>query len=563
MCRRGAAHTGHTPANYIKGVKLLKVWLYYRLSRDEDSELNSLTNQRKILVEYAETNNHIIAGESFDDNVSGMHFNREGIEKIYDEVEKKNIDAVIVKDLSRLGRHRTQTAIFIDYLRENDVRVLSVTENIDTSNEDDDLIVGFKGIFNDMYARDISKKIRAGYRQKQKDGMVLIPPMGYFKDKNTNQVVIVEETAEIVRRIFNLYVSGYGIKAIAKMLNADGIKSAGYWQKQLLGKNLGWNKPEIAHRFLWENTAVKRILQNEFYTGTVVCHKSYTNKINKIRKDLPESEHFRHENLVPAIISKEVWNQVQFLLGEKVKRNVRAGSGKPYHRYAGLIKCGDCGSTFVSKTRKWRDKPDRIEYNCNGYHRYGKEHCTPHRVNECDLDKLIYDKLILIKGIAQNNWSDIESELKKWMGKKNTTERKKNEYESRLAQRQSDLENILMERIRDREHADVYTVMLEKCEIDIAGLKQQIDEIRDFNLAIKRRKTEMKQSIEIIDEIVSAEAISDTHLRMLVDEVAVSEKDNKLQISISLKAMFRRHQDYYNDKGEITERIFESWCLSV
>ena len=107
----------------------MRVWLYYRLSRDEDTELNSLTNQRNILVEYADANGHQIVGESFDDNVSGMHFNREGISKIYEQVELKAIDAVIVKDLSRLGRHRTQTAMFIDYLRENEVRVLSVTEN--------------------------------------------------------------------------------------------------------------------------------------------------------------------------------------------------------------------------------------------------------------------------------------------------------------------------------------------------------------------------------------------------------------------------------------------------
>ena len=103
----------------------MKVWLYARLSRDEDSELNSLTNQQNILREYSEKNQYTVVGESFDDNVSGMHFNREGINKIYTAVEEKQIDAVIVKDLSRLGRHRTQTAMFIDYLRENDVRVLS------------------------------------------------------------------------------------------------------------------------------------------------------------------------------------------------------------------------------------------------------------------------------------------------------------------------------------------------------------------------------------------------------------------------------------------------------
>ena len=182
----------------------MKVWLYYRLSRDEDVELNSLTNQRNILVEFANTNHHEIVGESFDDNVSGMHFNREGINKIYEQVEQDTIEAIIVKDMSRLGRHKTQTALFIDYLREHDVRVLSVTENLDTSNEDDDLIIGFKGLFNDMYARDISKKVRAGMVQKQKKGFVMIPPLGYFKDKNTNQVLVVEEHARIVRRIFDM-----------------------------------------------------------------------------------------------------------------------------------------------------------------------------------------------------------------------------------------------------------------------------------------------------------------------------------------------------------------------
>ena len=121
----------------------MKVWLYYRLSRDEDDELNSLTNQRKIIYEYAVTNGHEVVGESFDDNVSGMHFNREGIDKIYEVVEAGKIEAIIVKDLSRLGRHRTQTALFIDYLREHDVRVLSATENIDTFNENDELIAAY------------------------------------------------------------------------------------------------------------------------------------------------------------------------------------------------------------------------------------------------------------------------------------------------------------------------------------------------------------------------------------------------------------------------------------
>ena len=186
-----------------------RAWLYARLSRDDDAELNSLTNQQRIVREYAESNGFIIIGESSDDNISGMHFNREGIEQISEAVESRLIDAVIVKDLSRLGRHRTQNAMFIDFLRENNVRVISVTENIDTSNEEDDLMIGFKGIFNDMYAKDISRKVRAGFYQKQKEGLVMIPPMGYYKDKNTGEILIMEEPAAIIRKIFQMYLDGY------------------------------------------------------------------------------------------------------------------------------------------------------------------------------------------------------------------------------------------------------------------------------------------------------------------------------------------------------------------
>lgn len=534
----------------------MKVWLYYRLSRDEDAELNSLNNQRNILVEYANANNHEIVGESFDDNVSGMHFNREGISKIYEQVENKAIDAIIVKDLSRLGRHRTQTAMFIDYLREHDVRVLSVTENIDTSNEDDDLMIGFKGIFNDMYARDISKKIRAGYKQKQKNGIVITVPLGYFKDKNTNEIVIVEEEAEIVRKIFDLYLSGYGLKAIAKKLNDEGIKSPQYYQNKMYNKKLPSNKPEITGRYLWVNTTVKRILQNEFYIGTVTCHKTYTSKINHIRKALPEDEQFKHENFAPAIISKDKWEQVQFLLSSKRNNNVRASSSNPCHRYTGLIECGDCGCTFVCKKRKWKDKPDRIEYNCNGYHRYGKEHCTAHRIDEEYLDKLIYNELMSIKDEALANYKSIESDVKKWMSNKGTVTNKLKQLNTSLEQRKSDQKEILLERIRDREHADIYTEMLEKCESDIQKFEDEIKSIQDYNSTIKKRKAEMKDSVEIIEEIIKEGAISDANLRLLVNKIIIFEKDKKLSIKIKLNAKFQRHKDCYNDNGMVLEKIF-------
>ena len=409
----------------------MRVWLYYRLSRD-DVEQNSLTNQKNILVEYAKAHNHEIIGESFDDNVSGMTFEREGIEKIYEQFDKKSIDAVVVKDLSRLGRHRTQTMVFMDELRKHNIRVLSVTENIDSFNEADDLTIGFKGIINDMYCKDTSRRISAGYLQKQREGIVIVPPLGYFKDRNTDEVIIIEEEAEIVRRIYDLYLQGYGLKNIAHQLNAEGVKSPLYYQNKKMKKKTMSNAPKITSRFLWTGTTVKRVLKNEFYKGTLVCHKTHTNKIYQIREVLPVEENFVHENFVPAIISKEKWEQVQSIFGQKMR-------------------CEECGCTFVCKIRRWTGLPDRYEYNCNGYHRYGKEYCTAHRIDEAMLDELIYSELLSIKERAIANYQSIESDVKRWVKQKSNVSNKLSELNKTLRQRMTDQEEILLERIRNAE----------------------------------------------------------------------------------------------------------------
>ena len=190
----------------------MRVWIYARLSNDDDQEMNSLLNQQEICHGFAEQHGYTIVGQSSDDNVSGMKFNRRGLDELTAAVDADKIDAVIVKDLSRLGRHRTQTALFIDYLREHQVRVISATEGIDTFRDEDDLIIGVRGLMNDYYARDISKKIRAGYRQKQREGIVITPPFGYRKDRNTNTIELHPEASETVRMVYSLYLQGHGQK---------------------------------------------------------------------------------------------------------------------------------------------------------------------------------------------------------------------------------------------------------------------------------------------------------------------------------------------------------------
>ena len=529
----------------------MKVWLYYRLSRDEDKELNSLSNQRNIIYHYAITNGHEVVGESFDDNVSGMHFNRAGIDKIYEVVEAGLIEAIVVKDLSRLGRHRTQTALFIDYLREHNVRVLSATENIDTFNEADDLIIGFKGLVNDFYARDGSRRVRTGYRQKQKEGIVMIPPFGYFKDKNTKQVVIVEEAAETVRMIFTAYIGGHGLKAIAKMLNEQKRKTPALTQLGLLNKHTPNTQDGILKKYLWDGRMVGRILQDESYIGTLICHKSERNKINKTFRFTEPEEQFRHENFFPPIVSREIWEQAQVLLAERKKRNVRAGANQSILRYGGLLRCEDCGRSFVGK-RIHTKSGERVEYTCDTYHRYGKEYCSSHTVDERILDELITKELIQTKAMYEENFQAMEQLIDQWQPKASAATTQIKKQQERIAMLEEEMEAILMERIRDKANTERYDRMIQKREAEIAAAQKQIEELQNIEETLRSRQAKLKRDISMMDDILKEGHLSEAHLRLLVDKIYVHEEDGKLSLDICLKAPFRDHMDIY-ENGEQTE----------
>lgn len=527
----------------------MKVWLYYRLSRDEDEELNSLNNQRKIIYNFAVSNGHEVVGESFDDNVSGMHFNREGIDKIYEVVEAGKIEAIIVKDLSRLGRHRTQTALFIDYLREHDVRVLSATENIDTFNENDDLIIGFKGLVNDFYARDGSRRVRTGYRQKQKEGIVTIPPFGYFKDKNTKKVVVVEEAAETVRLIFSAYVGGSGMKAIARTLNEQRRKTPALMQMELLNKRLPNTQDGILKKYLWDATMVARILRDESYIGTLICHKSERNKINKTFRFTDPEEQFRHENYLPMIVTCEIWEQAQALLAERKEKNVRAGTNRGILRYGGLLRCKDCGRTFIGKRIKLKSG-ERVAYVCDTYHRYGKEHCSSHMVDEETLDRLIGAEILRTKKMYEENWSRMEWLIERWTPKASTASAKISKLQEHILLLEEEVEVILMERIRDKANAERYDRMIAKREEQIAETKKQIEELQNISEMLRSRQAKLKRDISLIDDILREGKMSEAHLRMLVEKILVHEEDGRLDLEIRLKAPFRDHLDIFENGAQ-------------
>lgn len=419
----------------------MRAWIYARLSNDDDQEMNSLLNQQEICHGFAEQYGYTIVGQSSDDNVSGMKFNRRGLDELTAAVDADKIDAIIVKDLSRLGRHRTQTALFIDYLREHQVRVISATEGIDTFRDEDDLIIGIRGLMNDYYARDISKKIRAGYRQKQREGIVITPPFGYWKDRNTNTIELHPEASQTVQIIYSLYLQGLGQKEIARRLNALGRKTPAQFRAEQCGREVCMASKTGDGRYVWTYASVKNILVEEAYTGVLINHRSETN--GGKAKRLEQKEWYRHENFFPAMIECDIWEKVQ----QKLKAQARPANGnKAKHRYAGLILCKECGSPFVPMIRYWNGKR-RVEYVCKGYHRNGKSYCSSHRIHEEVLDAAVQEFTQTMRVKMFEEQKELKQKQKMWALRKPVLDAHILSLQQKIKNLEREIDNIIMEQI--------------------------------------------------------------------------------------------------------------------
>ena len=420
----------------------MRVWLYARLSNDDDREMNSLHNQQEICRAYSEKHGHIVVGSSFDDNISGMKFSRRGLNELTAATDAKMIDAVIVKDLSRLGRHKTQTALFIDYLRQCQVRVLSATEGIDTFCDEDDLIVGVRGLMNDFYAKDIGNKIRAGYRQKQKSGIVITPPFGYRKDRNTNEIQINSEAAVTVQIIYSLYLQGCGQKEIARRLNAMGRKTPAQLRAEQCGRELQKTHKTRDGQFLWTYASVKNALVEEAYTGVLNNHRSET-RDGKIKR-LGAGEWIRHESFYPVIIEREEWERTQKLL----KTQARPANGnQAKHRYAGLLTCRECGNAFIPMIRYWSGKR-RVEYVCRGYHRNSKDYCTSHRIHEETIDSAVWDYVVAMRERCATEQKELAQMQKIWALRKPILDAHILSLQERIRELEQEVDEIVMEKIK-------------------------------------------------------------------------------------------------------------------
>ena len=347
-----------------------KVGLYIRLSRDDGNiESDSIVSQRSLLNQYVKENNYIVVDEYVDDGFSGTNFDRPSFKRMMKDIELGKINMIITKDMSRLGRDYIGTGELIEkFFPNNNIRYIAINDGIDTfiDNTNND-IAPFKAIMNDMYAKDISKKIKSSLHSRMKDGLYVSGrcPFGYKKNPNNkNHLVINEEQAEVVKLIFNLALKGNTYHYIARYLTKRKIKTpASYynyvWNTKCINTNC------ISQEYgVWVDTTIKSILTNRIYTGDAVQGK--TKKINyKLKKTVKNNpdDYIIVENTHEAIIDKDTFNYVQTLLPKNVKRPEK----KRFYLLDGLLYCGDCKHRI---TIRYQNKTGRSYTTCDYYRTY-------------------------------------------------------------------------------------------------------------------------------------------------------------------------------------------------
>lgn len=536
-------------------VSKLKIASYARVSYDEDKErYESIINQKNIIRDYAEEhfrNYEIIEFE--DDNYSGYKFDRPNFTRMKQQVLDGDIDIVIAKDLSRIGRHNAKTLLFIEEMEQLDVTVIAINDDLDTSQNNNNDIVGIKTWYNELYVKDISRKIRSTVENKSKNGTwITNVPYGYvMMDYQNREYKVDESAAEVVRDIYEMYVNGSGYKKIAKKLTEDKVPTPKARLKQLMEEQGKTYDGEVGEE--WNTVSVSHILENDFYIGTLRTNK-YTRKgINGIDKKLPEEENYVFQDFHEPILTPELFDKAQETHKSRTNEKTHYRGKKKYaNDYTGLMRCGDCGAPMFSISNGKR-KP---AYYCGGYHNHGKAVCTSHHILVSVLDNLVKEYIMMIKNNASNVIDYLNNELEK--NRRKTISNKNNRdmtetLKQELNKAKNELKVTMQQKIRDimkntenREYIEeMYATMENELNNKITMLNTQIEN-EEKNKAKKQNIIKAKKdALKIFDDILNKEKLDKKDLETIIDCIYVYED----KIIIKLKSNIENMLDLGNQLG--------------
>ncbi len=505
--------------------------LYCRLSQEDAREGESLSieNQKRMLSEYAERNGFHNCQFYVDDGFSGVNKNRPEYVHMLKDVENGLVGTVIVKDQSRLGRDHLETDKLMEIVfPAYDVRFIAVTDGVDSANGFNEMS-GIKNYFNDFYARDTSKKIRAVFKAKGERGerVGTSIPYGYMKNPDDPKQLIPDPvTAPVVRQIYELCADGKGTRAICSYLEEHEIESPGVYEFHTKGRKS--KHPDLEHPYLWTQSTVRDMLSNRIYCGDIVNFQTYSksNKLKKRIKNDPENI-LIFENTHEAIISRELFALVQKHY-EGRKRPDRQGDTD---KYAGYIYCADCGSKMYLHRGKGI-KPEKNYYQCGGYQTKGGRYCTVHSIKANQLDGVVLAELKKITLFAREHPQQFyETAMQNGEKEAQKLRKESEQKKSKLEKRNRELDNIIRclyeDRVSGRLSPERYDSLAASYEKEQSELKVELAELSNQLDNMSLQEKYVLDFIEKAKANIEMKKVTPELLKAFISRIEVYEKPEK------------------------------------
>ena len=532
--------------------QIRKTALYCRLSQDDgiEGDSNSIQNQKAILQKFAEDHHFPSPCFYVDDGFSGGNFQRPAFQQMISDMENGEIGIIVTKDLSRLGRNQLHTGLYIEErFPMFGVRYIAINDNVDTDSSESNDLMPFKNLFNEWFIRDTSRKIRAVLKAKAERGERLgsRAPYGYRKAPDTKKLIVDEEAAAIVRRIFAMCASGSGPSQIARILKKEQILTPTMYAYTRYG--ITHTCLDTAHPYNWSDSAIANLLENEIYLGNTVNmkHSSRSYK-DKQRVEHPREECLVFENTHPALITREVWDIVQ-----RVRKNKRRLTKmEEQSKYSGLVFCADCGSNMVLH-RAHTMSASYNHFTCRTYKK-DWEACTGHYIRECVLDEVVLEDLRRVTAMARER----PEEFAAYIGSRQSAEiqreiRRQEKELAAMRKRKAELDAIFKKLYEDSVLSRITTEQFQMLSSSYTEEQNQIAAgIPQKEADIQRLRETVSGTDGFLDKAkryMDITELTPELLRLFIEKIVVHEKEVKWS-----KHAPQTVEIYYNGIGFIDKQ---------
>ena len=500
--------------------------LYCRLSRDDgaEGESNSIANQKKLLAKYAKEHGFTNTKFYVDDGYTGTNFNRPGFQQMLEDMEMGYISTIIVKDSSRFGRNYLEVGQYTDYyFPEHNIRFIAINDCIDSDNGEDDFSA-FRNVMNEMYAKDISRKVRSSHRLRGNAGEPLAPPpYGYVKDpENKKKWIIDPDAAEVVQRIFRLCIEGNGNETIARILQDDKVLvPQAYWQSK--GMSRGGKKTQ-PNPYKWCKTTIAKMLEQQEYCGDIINFKSYSKSFrNKTRVENPKENWAIFKDVHEPIIDRETWERVQELTKNSKRRKPKNENVKK-SIFTNLLYCGDCGHKLWFNINK--QNPSIRFYSCSNYKGLRGTCESTHYVREDSLEQVVKMELFKLATYLDHDEDAFAELLEHKSNKDSMAERKAAESALAAATARSQellrlYERVYEDNVNGKVTDDWFMRLSHKYEVEQEELKKHMFDLKN---KIERLDTAQNSSgsfIRAIRKFMTMQTLTPIVLQELIDKIEV------------------------------------------